>query len=59
MASTPTATKPKPSPPDAIVELRPPADFGFGGTVKLLAASQSVLIAELLKRGYTKVEAER
>ncbi len=53
--SQPSAPKP-PSPPDDIVELRPPGDSGFSGTAKFLADSQSVLIAELLKRGYTKVE---
>ncbi len=56
MASTPTAPKPKPSPSDAIVELKPPADSGFSGTAKFWADREAVLVAELLKRGYTKVE---
>jgi len=47
--------KPKPSLSDEFVELRPPADSGFSGTAKLLAVEQAALIAELLKRGYTRV----
>jgi hypothetical protein len=47
----------KPSPSDeTIVELKPPPDFGFSGTAKFDAVAQAPLIAELLKRGYTKVE---
>jgi len=42
---------------DGIVELRPPEDSGFSGTAKLLAVAQSALIAELEKRGYTRVPA--
>ena len=56
MASIRTESKPKPSPPDDFVELLPPADSGFSGTAKLLAVEQAALIAELLKRGYTRVD---
>jgi hypothetical protein len=48
--------KPPPSNDEAIVELKPPAAFGFSGTAKFFAVEQAALIAELLKRGYTKVE---
>ena len=57
MASTRTESKPKPSPSEEdVVELRPPAAAGFSGTAKLLAIAQAPMIAELLKRGYTRVE---
>jgi len=57
LASTrtaPSTATPSPS-SDEVVELRPPADSGFGGTATLLVAGQSALIQELLNRGYTKV----
>jgi hypothetical protein len=38
------------------VELQPPPETGFSGTAKFLAVEQASLIAELLKRGYTRVE---
>jgi hypothetical protein len=38
------------------VELKPPASTGFAGTAKFLVVEDATLIAELLKRGYTKVE---
>jgi hypothetical protein len=41
---------------EAIVELKPPAAFGFSGTAKFFVVEQAVLIQELLKRGYTKVD---
>jgi len=41
------------------VELKPPDGFGFSGTAKLYAVSQAPLVAELLKRGYTKVDRDR
>jgi hypothetical protein len=54
---TEPSQKAKPSPSEeAIVELKPPAAFGFSGTAKFFAVEQAALIAELLKRGYTKVE---
>ena len=56
MASIRTESKPTPSPSDGVVELKPPPDFGFSGTAKLLAVEQAPLIEELLKRGYTKVD---
>jgi hypothetical protein len=61
LASTTSAIKQKPSQPDedAIVELRPPAEFGFSGTAKLLAIEQASMIEELLKRGYTRVDRDR
>jgi hypothetical protein len=50
-------SKPKPSLSEqAIVELKPPPEFGFSGTAKFLVVEQAAEIAELLKRGYTKVE---
>ena len=56
MGSTRTDSKPKPSPSDdAIIELKPPADTGFTGTAKFFAVGQASLIAELEKRGYTRV----
>ena len=58
MASTTTATKPKPSPPDdcdVIVELLPPPDSGFSGTQKFYRQGNEAMIAELLKRGYAMV----
>lgn len=57
MASIRTESKPKPSESEqAVVELRPPADTGFSGTAKFLVVEQAALIAELEKRGYTRVE---
>jgi len=57
LASTRTDPKPKPSPSDdGIVELKPPPETGFSGTAKFLAVEQAPLIAELLKRGYTRVD---
>jgi hypothetical protein len=41
------------------VELKPPAALGFNGTAKLHVRDHAALIVELLKRGYTKVEAAR
>jgi hypothetical protein len=38
-----------------VVELQPPPGSGFSGTAKLLAIPNAALIAELLKRGYTRV----
>jgi hypothetical protein len=38
------------------VELKPPPDEGFSGTAKFLVVGQAALIADLLKRGYTKVD---
>jgi hypothetical protein len=59
LANTRTAPSPEtPSlsePDEAVVELLPPAGSGFSGTARLLAVAQAPLIAELLKRGYTKV----
>jgi hypothetical protein len=55
LASTRTASTPKPSPSDEIVELRPPAETGFSGTTRLYAVASAALIQELLKRGYTVV----
>lgn len=55
MGSTRTersAATPSPS-EEQVIELVPPAAFGFSGTAKFLAVSQSTLVAELLKRGYT------
>lgn len=49
-------SKPRPFPPDGIVELKPPVDAGFSGTTRLYAVEQADLIEELLKRGYTRVE---
>jgi hypothetical protein len=63
LASTPIErSKPKPSPSDAdeIVELRPPGDsFSSSVTAKYYAVEHAPLIAELLKRGYTKVDRDR
>ena len=56
MGSTPTARSPKPSSPDEIVELLPPADSGFSGTLKFYKTADAPFIAELLLRGYTVVE---
>lgn len=57
MASTPTEPSAKRKPQsDGIVELKPPADSGFSGTAKLYAVEQADMIAELLKRGYTRVD---
>jgi hypothetical protein len=39
----------------AIVELAPPPSTGFSGTAKFLAVEDATLIAELEKRGYTRV----
>jgi hypothetical protein len=43
-------------PSDEIIELLPPPDAGFSGTALLYSVSQAVLVEELLRRGYTKVE---
>jgi hypothetical protein len=58
MPTLPSKPKPVPSPPsdEEIIELRPPAAFGFSGTAKFFALAQAKLVDELLKRGYTKVE---
>lgn len=57
MASTRSLPSPSLSPSDeSIVELKPPDGSGFSGTALLLAVEQAALIAELLKRGYTRVE---
>jgi len=57
LASTRTTpSPPKPSPSD-IVELKPPPGLGFSGTAKFLAVDQAALIEELIKRGYTRVDA--
>ena len=55
----PSPSKSKASPSDEIVELKPPPEFGFSGTVKYYAAEHSALIVELLKRGYTRVDRDR
>jgi hypothetical protein len=56
LGSIRTESKPKPPPSDDdVVELQPPAGSGFSGTAKLLAVPNAALIAELLKRGYTRV----
>lgn len=57
MASTRTEpSKPKPlSLPEGVVELMPPAETGFSGTAFLNETVDAVLIAELIKRGYTRV----
>lgn len=55
--STPTArVKQKPSTPDEIVELKPPDGQGMSGTALIPVAGNSVLIEELLRLGYTKVD---
>ena len=46
----------KPSPPDEIVELRAPADFGFSGTVKLYRREHASTIALLQSKGYEAVD---
>jgi hypothetical protein len=57
LGSTRTESKPTPSKSEqAVVELRPPVEFGFSGTAKFLVSEQAALIEELLKRGYTRVE---
>lgn len=59
--STPTGrSKVKaPSPDeDRLVELRPPAESGFGGTAKFRAKTDAVLIRELIRRGYSEVAIE-
>jgi hypothetical protein len=57
LGSIRTESKPKPSQSEqAIVELKPLASTGFSGTAKFLVVEDAVLIEELLKRGYTKVE---
>ena len=56
MASTPSApSKAKPSAPDEIVELKPPAEFGFSGTVKYFQVEHAQTIALLKSRGYVVV----
>jgi hypothetical protein len=60
LGSTRTDSKPKPSQSEqAIVELQPPPAFGFSGTAKFLIVEDAVLIEELLKRGYTRVDHDR
>lgn len=57
-ASTPIARlKQKWSTPADIVELLPPPEWGWGGTA-LIDGKDKATIAELLRRGYTKVERE-
>jgi hypothetical protein len=56
LASTPTApSKAKQSQPDEIVELQPPAEFGFSGTVKFYRFAQAETISLLKSRGYVVV----
>ena len=38
------------------MRLLPPSETGFSGTALLNAVTQSALIEELIKRGYTKVD---
>lgn len=49
-------SKPKPSPSEEIVELRPPQEFGFSGTVKYYKVADAVTIAMLQARGYVVVD---
>ena len=59
MGNIRTESKPKPSPSDeeeAIVELKPPAAFGFSGTVKYYRVADAATIALLQARGYTTVD---
>jgi hypothetical protein len=46
----------KPSAPDEIVELRPPAEMGFSGTVKFYKHEHAATIAQLLAVKYSIVE---
>lgn len=45
-----------PTSDDQVVELLPPASFGFGGTALLHAVQDAALIQELIRRGYVNVE---
>jgi hypothetical protein len=56
--TAPSTSKASPS-DDGIVELKPPPEFGFSGTAKFLAVEQAALIADLLARGYTRVDRAR
>lgn len=46
------------SPVDDVVELHPPTDSGFSGTAKFSRIFDAVLIAELVRRGYTVAKAQ-
>jgi len=52
--------KTPPSPPEApvaVIELMPPPDQGFSGTLKLYATTEAAtVIDELKRRGYTVIE---
>jgi hypothetical protein len=48
-------SKPKPPPSDEIVELQPPPEWGFGGTALLRGTTDAELIAELIRRGYSRI----
>lgn len=53
---TPTArSKPKPSPADEIVELRPPPEIGSSATLKLYRQGNEAMIDELIRRRYSVV----
>lgn len=54
-SSAPSKTTQQSLRSDEVVELAPPKDSGFSGTARFLA-SDHVLIDELIRRGYTRVE---
>jgi len=39
-----------------VIELMPPPDQGFSGTLKLYATTEATVIDELKRRGYTVIE---
>jgi len=53
--TAPSSAKPSPS-DDEIVELRPPAEYGFSGTHKVYRIANAKDLAFFLERGYTIVE---
>lgn len=48
-------SKPKPSPPDEIVELKAPKSYGFSGTVKYYRHEHAETIHLLREMGYVEV----
>ena len=55
LLTEPSTTKPSPSDAE-IVELKPPAEFGFSGTVKYYRVADALTIAFLQARGYVVVD---
>ena len=53
--TAPSRVKTSPSDDDEIIELRPPAELGFGGTAKFYKRQHAETIALLQARGYTVV----